>query len=99
MPKDMIEIKQSSQDNAVTAHDGNDYPWGTQLRLENELIENLEIGALSPGDIVEVRGFAFVESTSQHASENSSDKSMSLQMTFIKVTREDDDLAKQLYGK
>ena len=99
MPQDLIKIKQSTQDNAVTCCDGNDYPWGTQLTLRDEMIEEIGIEALSPGDIVEVRGFAFVESKSEHSDENSSSKSMSLQMTFIKVTREEDDAAKQLYGK
>lgn len=99
MPQDMIEIKQSSQDNAVTSFDGNDYPWGTQLRFEDDMIEEMGVEALSPGDVVEVRGFAFVDSTSEHANTNGSEKSMSLQMTFIKVKREDDDAAKQLYGK
>lgn len=94
----MTEIKKSTQSNAVTCCDGNDYPWGTQLRLEDDLIEDLGVGALSPGDVVEVRGFAVVQSKSEHADKDNSEKSMSLQMTFLKVKREEDDRAKQLYG-
>lgn len=98
MPQDMTEIKKrSGSDNAVVCcNDG--YPWGTELRLEDELLSELGIESLAPGDVVEVKGFAFVSQKSEHADKDNSEKSLSLQMTFIKVKREEDDHAKQLYG-
>jgi hypothetical protein len=98
MPEDMVEIKKGSQSDSVPCCDGNDYPWGTQIRMSDDMIDELGIGELSPGDVVRVSGFAFVESKSEHADKESSEKNMSLQMTFLKVKREEDDRAKQLYG-
>ena len=95
----MVKIeKESFSDGMMTASDGRHFPFGLSLRLENELVEELDVSALAVGDIVEVRGFAFVERKSEHEDEDGSEKSMSLQMTFIKVKRETSDAAEQLYG-
>lgn len=95
----MVKVeKESFSDGMTTASDGRHFPFGTSLRFENDMIEELDIGALAVGDIVEVRGFAFVERKSEHEDEDGSEKSLGLQMTFIKVKRETDDRAEQLYG-
>ena len=98
MPKDMTEIKKSSNTDHMPIVGGNGYPWGTELSFENDMIEDLEIGALAPGDVVEVRGFAVVVSKNERSDADNTEKSMSLQMTFLKVDRETDDAATQLYG-
>ena len=99
MPEDQVKIsKDSIADNAVRASDGGSYPWGTGLHFDDELIDELGVEGLGVGDVVEVRGFAFVESKSEHSSKDHSSKSISLQMTSIKLRRETDDRAVQLYG-
>lgn len=99
MPQDQVKIKKDSTKGSVlSSSDGNRYPWGTELRFEGEMIEELGIQSLDVGDIVEVRGFAFVESKSEHKNIDDSDKSISFQMTTIKMQRETSDRAEELYG-
>ena len=99
MPEDMVKIKKSTE-NAGLCCDVNDdhYPYGTRLNFDNDLIDELDIGQLVPGDVVEVRAFAFVNSKSEYSTEENSDKDMSLQLTSVKVRREVSDKAKELYG-
>lgn len=100
MPADQIKIKKESfdSDGMVGRSDGSHYPFGTSLRFEDDLVEELGVENLTVGDIVEVRGFAFVDSMSEHTNTDGSEKSLSLQLTTIKVSREDSDRAEQLYG-
>jgi hypothetical protein len=99
MPKDQVKIsKESNSDNSVRSFDGDDYPFGTSLHFEDELVDELGIEGLAVGDVVEVRGFAFVDRKSEHSSKDRQTKSVSLQMTSIKLRRETDDRAVQLYG-
>ena len=100
MPEDQVKIKKQSHesDGMVCCSDGSHYPWGTSLSFDDGLIEELGAENLAVGDIVEVRGFAFVERKSEHSDTDSSSKSISLQLTTIKVKRETDDRAVQLYG-
>ena len=62
------------------------------------MIKELGIDNLAVGDIVEVRGYAFVERKSEYSTTEMSDKTIGLQMTTIKVQRETGDRAEQLYG-
>lgn len=99
MSEDQVKIKkESSSDSDVCCSDGNHYPWGTSLRLESDLIEQLDVESLAVGDIVEVRGFAFVDSKSEHSNTESSEKTISMQLTSIKVRREEGDRVERLYG-
>lgn len=100
MAEDQVKIKkeQASAGSIGCCSDGNHYPWGTSLRFQDELLDELGIEALATGDIVEVRGFAFVDSKSEHSSADHSEKSISIQMTSIKVHRDESDHAEQLYG-
>ena len=99
MPQDMVEIKKAKDTlNTVCCSDGDYYPYGTSLELRNEMIEDMGVEALSVGDIVEVRGFAFVERKSEHQDGDGSEKNMSLQLTQLKVRREESDRAETLYG-
>ena len=99
MSDDQVKIKKENHsDSDVCCSDDNYYPFGTSLRFEDGLIEELEAGNLAVGDIVEVRAFAFVESKSEHNSADHSSKNISLQLTSIKLKRETGDRAVQLYG-
>jgi len=100
MPEDQVKInKQSSEfEGSVCCHDGDHYPYGTSLRFEANLIEELGIESLAVGDIVEVRGYAFVDSKSEYSNMSHSDKNIGIQMTSLKVVRDESDHAEQLYG-
>ena len=99
MPQDQVKIKkESSSHDSVVGSDGSHYPWGTSLRFEKDMIDELDIGSLAVGDVVEVVAFAFVDSKSEHSSVDHSDVSLSLQLTTIKVKRDSSDRAEQLYG-
>ena len=100
MPEDQVKITpQSSEgDGLVCCHNGQHYPYGTSINLEKELIDELGIDALALGDVVEVRGFAFVDSKSEHSSKEYESKDMRLQLTSLKIRREEDDVVKTLYG-
>lgn len=99
MASELTKIEKSIDDCCGTLVTQSHYPWGTSLTFENGMVDKLGIGALQPGDVVEVRGYATVESINQSASKEDSNKSVGLQLTDIKVTRRtDDDYAKQLYG-
>lgn len=99
MPDDMVKLsKQSDSDNIVSCCDGEHYPYGTSLRFDDDLIDELGIESLKVGDVVEVRGFAVVESKSEHSSKEGSSKDLSVQMTSMKVRLEESDRVKQLYG-
>jgi len=99
MPDDQVKIKKSTPSDGIDCcSDGNHYPYGTSLNFDGDLIEELGVENLAVGDIVEVRGFAFVDRKSEHSSTEHSDKNISIQMTTLKLKRETDDRAVQLYG-
>lgn len=100
MPEDYVKVKKQSSESEgmVCCSDDSYYPYGTSLSLEDEMIEELGAENLAVGDVVEVRAFAFVDRKSEHASMGHSNRTMGLQMTAIKIRREEDDRAKQLYG-
>lgn len=100
MPEDQVKIKKESyeSDGMVCCSDNSYYPYGTSLSLEDEMIEELGAGSLAVGDIVEVRGFAFVERKSERSDTDGSSKSIGLQLTTLKIQRETGDRVEQLYG-
>lgn len=99
MPQDQVKIKkESDSDDLVVGSDGNHYPYGTSLRFEDDMIEALSIDSLAVGDIVEIRAFAYVDSKAENNSTDHSSKTISLQLTTIKVRREESDRAELLYG-
>ncbi len=100
MPEDQVKInKQSSSSMGMTCcSDDNYYPYGTGLSIDNDLVDELNAGNLAVGDVVEIRGYAFVDSKSEYSNKEGSDKSIRLQMTSMKVDRENDDRVKQMYG-
>ena len=100
MPEDQVMIKKESHesDGMVCCSDGKHYPYGTSLRFEDEMIEELGAGNLVVGDLVEVRGYALVENKSMHENTDGAEKSISLQLTSIKLQRETSDRVEQLYG-
>jgi hypothetical protein len=103
MPQDMVEIKKEKyEEGCCVPSDGDHYPYGTSLTLRDDLIEDLGVGALTVGDMVEVRALAVVTSKSEREDEDTngveSEKRLEIQLTQIKVRREGEDRVKQLYG-
>lgn len=101
MPEDQVKIKKQSESSlgATCCSDGDYYPYGTSLTFDDEMVDEIDAGNLEVGDVVEIRGYAFVDSKSEHASKEHTSKSVRLQMTSIKVDRETDDAITQLYGE
>lgn len=100
MPDDQVKIKKQSHesDGMVCCSDGEHYPYGTSLNFDDEMIEQLGVDNLAVGDIVEVRGYAFVERKSERSDADGTDKDISFQFTSLKMKRETGDRAEQLYG-
>lgn len=100
MPEDQVKIRKESSPSAglTCCSDGDHYPYGTSISIDDDLVDELGADNLAVGDVVEVRGYAFVDSKSEHSTKESSSKSIRLQMTSMKVDREDDDRAVRLYG-
>lgn len=80
--------------------DGEQYPYGTSISLDNELCEALELDDLKVGDEVMIMGKAFVDSKSEYSDKNSSNKSVRLQLTSLSTgtEKEKSDPVKELYG-
>lgn len=98
MSDDQIEIKKESSNMLGCCSDGDHYPYGTSISLEDEMIDKLGVAALAIGDKVEVRGCAFVDGKSEHSNKNESSKSIRFQLTSVKISRKsDDDKVSKLY--
>lgn len=100
MPEDQVKIKKQSHesDGMVCCSDNEYYPYGTSLNFDNDMIEELGVDNLAVGDIVEVRGYAFVERKSEHSDADGSNKNVGIQFTSLKLQRETGDRIEQLYG-
>ena len=91
----LTEIKKVKDNESVHMGGEDHYPWGTRLEFENEMIEALNLSECKVGDEVMIVAKAKVESRSEYerenASENTSQKSVSMQLTAIRITKEGDD--------
>ena len=100
MPENQVKIKKEKGAPDVTCcSDDNYYPYGTSLNFSDDMVDELGAGNLARGDVVEVRGYAFVDSTSERDDSDGSHKDVRIQLTSLKLTRENDDRVKTLYGE
>jgi len=98
--KDLVKIKKESSSHNISMHsDGAYYPYGTSISVEDDMLDELDLNNLSVGDVVEVKGFAFVDSKDERKSKKSSRKEIRLQFTSIKIHLEEDDAVIQMYGE
>ena len=102
MTENMVPIKKENHADSMLSccSDGDYYPYGTSLSVDDDLIDDLGISELIVEDVVEIRAVGFIDSkheNSRSGGENS--KSMRIQITGMKIKRkpEEDDVAKQLY--
>ena len=100
MPENQVKIKKmDDSSDSVVSSDGDYYPYGTSLSVEDEMIDELKAESFVVGDLIEVRGYAFVDSTSMHMSKEHKSKSLRLQLTSLKLTLDKNDRAESLYGE
>ena len=100
--KDMVKVeKEKDRSSPITcSSDGDYYPYGTEIDLDTKLIGELGIFELDVEDLVEIKAVGFINSKNEHNSSGGEPrKSLSIQITEIKVKRktEDDDRVKILY--
>ncbi len=103
--EDMVKIvpKKSEGVTALSSEEVKpQYPYGTELRLENDLVEQLGVGELEAGEIVEVRGIAFVERKSENISDDvdngkKTNKDISFQLTSLSLVQSSKDKVAKLY--
>jgi len=99
MPDDLIDIKKNkSESTALCCPDNENYPYGTSISFDDDMVDSLGLGKLAVGDVVEVRGLAYVQSKSEHDSEEHSSKSVSLQLTAVNTTTNNDTRVNKMYG-
>lgn len=106
MAEDQVQIKKQTDESekSICCHTGDHFPYGTALTFEDDMVSDLGVDMLEVGDVVEVRGYAFVDRKTSYSNESkedgtSSNKSMCFQMTSVKISRETKDRADQLYGE
>jgi hypothetical protein len=67
-----------------------DYPWGTSLRLENDLIKKLGVEGMKAGDMVSITGIGKV--TEIHVTDRDKEKkyeSMEIQIQEIEIDHQE----------
>jgi len=98
----MVTIEKEKDSNEVPMSEEM-YPWGTELRLNDDLVEQLGLVDLRAGDVVTVRGTAFVRHKNERTGDSSDDPEreadVCLQLTEIDVTPAKKDRAKEMYGE
>lgn len=92
-----VEIKKKSEGSICCPSDDAHYPYGTSLRFEDELVESLGLVGKKVGDLVEVRGFAKIDSVSEHSNEDSSNVSVGVQMMSVEFSDPTADRASMMY--
>lgn len=84
-----IEISKEKSEVGVD-HSGDAYPYGTSLTLTDKMVDDLGLSKLKVGEKVTISAKAFVDSKSEHESSRDdyhSNKSVSLQLTTIKIDK------------
>ena len=84
MKRSPEEIKKD--DVAEVAPDKDQYPWGLEVRLENESLEKLKFAPTEIGGQVQITAIAIVETVSADLRENETRKNVTLQITDMALT-------------
>lgn len=103
----MVDMKRkknnNNNDNPEIGMDEPPYPYGLQLRLNEEDMKKLGIGIMPTGSEVNITAKTIVTSTAEYDSidqEESNNADMSLQITNMTVDmKHDSDVAGRFYGK
>jgi len=96
------ESKAMTEPASPSANDGPRYPWGLQLRLDNESIEKLGLAGLpDTGATLMVHARAIVTETSERDSQDGGKRrTLEIQITDLAIEAEpnEGERAKTLYG-
>jgi hypothetical protein len=94
-----VEVKKELPDGCSSITEEPHYPYGTQLRLENELLESLNLGTVAVGQEFMIRGIAVATSTSNYDDGEGVESCISLQFTMIEITPDNaTDRVDRMYG-
>lgn len=88
MPDGMVEIEKKRYGEALCSPES-EYPYGTQLDFEGDLIDQLGLGGMEVGQIVHLVAVATVKSKSEHSNEEGSNRQMCLQITHLSAVGKD----------
>lgn len=97
-----IEKDDNNRPSLVGMESEKEYPYGTQLDFDADMMKKLNVDDLEVGTEVIVSGMAVVKSRSEHKSDSGEDsKRMCFQMTEIDLRTEKEikDRVGTLYGK
>lgn len=102
---EMVAIEKEKSDSDMCCPEPAEprYPWGTQIDLKDELVEQLGLGSLALGEEVQIRAVAVMTARRENSSESEghsySEKCVTLQLTKIGVSAPGPDHATALYGE
>lgn len=98
MSEGQVKIEKKSHGSMLSPTDEY-YPYGTSLNFEDDMVDSLGLSGVKVGDMVEVKGYAKVESVSERSDEEGSSKNVGLQLTSVSVsTGEKKSAVDQMYG-
>jgi len=87
----MVKIEKTKPDSMAPSTMPGDYPYGTRLEFEGDIVEELELDKLSAGDTVSIKGTAVVkrktEKQDTDGDEEDVEKEVVLQVTAIAVAK------------
>ncbi len=103
----LVDVKRTKADKKAEAdrwkepEQGEDYPYGLQLRLDNATIQKLGLGDMDAEETVRIHAEAFVSEDSANMRNGKTDRAMTLQVTKLAVVQgESDDVkASEMYDK
>lgn len=81
----LIDLKGKNTD--MSMPDEEDYPYGTRVHVDDDLVSDLGLEGMEVGDEVEIVAFGKVESRHESASTSDEHKSVSIQMTQLGIRR------------
>lgn len=100
MKRTAEEKKSEDHSEAICMDERDDYPWGLSIDLDEETMEKLEFSG-KIGDEFTLVAKVCVKSTHESASDNHSNKTASLQITDMDLTKKADEKSAEelLYGE
>lgn len=100
----MVKIPKEKYDSEVACCEAEEahYPWGTEIQIQDDLVEKLKAGDYAVGQEVTVVAKAIVSRKSEDnheslESEGRHSKSISFQITDIEIGAKEGDFAEKLY--
>jgi len=87
----MVKIEKVKPEETSPSEYKGDYPYGTRLEFEGDMVEELELNKLSAGDVVSIKGTAIVkrktEKQDTDGDEEDVEKEVVLQLTSVAVAK------------